>query len=81
MATVKTIKGVDDNAWTEFRALASKNRMNSGKFFEELIDNYKKNSEKTWKELLNAGKVLSDKEADEMMELVRKLRSERGFRY
>ena len=81
MATVKTIKGVNDESWLEFRNLASRNNMNSGEFFEELVNNYKKTSKNTWKELLNAGKILSDKEADEMMEVVKKLRSERGFRY
>ncbi len=79
MATVKTIKDVDEDSWSEFKELASKNNMNMGKFFVEVVNSYKKN-ENTWKELLNGPKLLSDKEADEMMEIVANMRKEHGFR-
>lgn len=80
MTIVKTIKGIDENAWLEFKSLAAKNKMRTGKFFEKLVEGYKNRADSAWDKILNAGKILSDKEADDIEEFVKKLRKERGFR-
>ena len=80
MTTVKTIKDIDENTWFEFKSLAAKSRMKTGKFFEKLVEEYKNKTDATWDKILNAGKILSDKEAQDMENFVKKLRNERGFR-
>ena len=80
MAVVKTIKGIDENAWHEFKSLAAKNKMKGGKFFEKLLEEYKNKADAAWDNILNAGKILSDEEAEHMENLVKRLRKEKGFR-
>ncbi len=77
---VKTIKGVDETAWAEFRSLAAKNRMRSGDFFNKLVDSYKADEEEAWGKILGSKKILSDEEADDIQKIVRELRKEKGFR-
>lgn len=80
MTIVKTIKGIDENIWLEFKSLASRNNSRTGKFFEVLVQEYKNRSAKSWTNILNAGKILSDGEAEDMNKLVRELRREKGYR-
>lgn len=80
MATVKTIKDVDEEAWLEFKSIAARNKMRMGKLFEEMVDEYKERSSAIWNNVLNPGKILSDKEAEDMEKLVGNLRKEKGFR-
>ncbi len=81
MGIVKTIKGIDENTWFEFKSLAAKNKMKTGEFFEKLVEEYKDKADKSWWNILNSGKILSDEEADAMEETVKRLRKEKGFRY
>jgi hypothetical protein len=78
MDAVKTIKGVGDDTWREFKSMASRSGQPMGKFFETLVINYK--HKKQWDTLLHGKKILSDEEAEELLKTVRKMRKEYGFR-
>lgn len=80
MAEVKTIKGVDDDAWIEFKSLAAKNNQTMGSFFGKLIGSYKEDSRAVWDDILNTEPILTEKEARNMMKTVTAMRKERGFR-
>ena len=80
MPTVKTIKDVDQEAWLEFKSIAARNKMKMGKLFERIIEDYKEKSKSFWDEVLKGPPILSKKEADAMMDTVKNLRKEYGFR-
>ena len=80
MAIVKTIKGIDENSWLEFKSIAARNKMNMGKLFERMVEDYKKKSERFWDGILKGPAVLSKEEADAMLETVKRIRKEYGFR-
>ncbi len=80
METVKTIKGVDQEIWAEFKSLAAKNNVPVGKLFRHLVEEYQKNQSNEWKDILSMGKILSNQEAKEIENEVKRIRSERGFR-
>ena len=80
MSEVRTIKDVDDDAWSSFKSIAAKNNMNMGKMFERLVYDYKENSEKFWDDILNPGYIISEKEAKYFEETVKKIREDHGFR-
>jgi hypothetical protein len=77
---IKTIKGISEEKWIKLKMLAAKNKITMGKLVENMIDEYEKENEKFWKEILNAGKIISDKEAEELLEVSKKIRKEWGFR-
>jgi len=77
---IKSIKGIDDRTWFEFKALAAKKRLPMGKMLSVIVEEYKKNSDKFWDEILNGEKILSDREARDMNNILKKVRKERGFR-
>ena len=45
-----------------------------------MIDNYETQNEKFWNGILNNEKIITDEEADDLQEMVKKLRKERGLR-
>ena len=63
---LKTIKGVDEKTWNEFKSLAAKRGIRMGKLLEHMIDSYVKDSRHKWEILLNGEKLLSEEEANEM---------------
>ena len=77
---LKTIKGIDDQSWVEFKSIAAKNGMKMGKLFETMLEEYKKKSDESWDKILHSGKILTDVEAKEMVKITRKTREEYGFR-
>ena len=77
---LKTIKGVDEKTWNEFKSLAAKRGIRMGKLLEHMIDSYVKDSRHKWETLLNGEKLLSDEEAEEMKKILKELRNEEGFR-
>ncbi len=77
---IKTIKGIDDETWMKFKILAARKRLTMGKLLADMIEEYNKSSETFWAEILKGERILSDKEADEIENIVKKLRKERGFR-
>jgi len=80
METIKTIKGVNEESWAEFKSLAVRNRTNMGELFERMLEEYKKKSKENWEIVLSGKKILSDKEAEDMLEIIKASRKEYGFR-
>ena len=78
--TIKTIKGVDEDTWYRFRSLAVKSRIGMGNLLNEMIKEYENKSKEFWNDILESEKLLSDKEADELLNRMKKLRKEYGFR-
>ena len=76
----KTMKGVEEETWAEFRSLAARNRMKTGQFFEKLIKSYKQNTNDFWNEILTGEKILSELEAKDMQIITKNMRKERGWR-
>ena len=80
MPTVKTIKDVDEESWLEFKSIAARNKMNMGKLFARMVDGYREKSRDFWDEILKGPAILSKEEADAMLNTVKKIRNEYGFR-
>ena len=80
MSIVKTIKDVDEEAWLEFKSIAARNKMKMGKFFGKMVEDYKRKSRSFWDEILKGHALLSKEEADAMLETVKNIRKEYGFR-
>ncbi|MBI2106345.1 hypothetical protein HYT56_05935 [Candidatus Woesearchaeota archaeon] len=78
--TLKTIKGINEESWAEFKSIAAKNKTKMGALFEKMLEEYKKKSEESWKKILNGKKMLTDKEADDILKIIEKTRKEYGFR-
>lgn len=79
--TLKTIKGVSEDKWSEFKSMAAKNNIPMGKLLENMVDAYsRKEAENFWNRILSGEKILSDKEAEGLENVVKSLRKERGFR-
>lgn len=77
---IKTIKGIDEEAWTKFKMLSVKRHVTMGRLLVNMIKTYEKNAEDTWNEILNGKRILSDKEAKEMHNITKKLRKESWVR-
>jgi hypothetical protein len=77
---VKTIKDVDEEAWTEFKSIAAKNKMKMGKLFETMVEDYKGKIGNFWDEILKGPALLSKEEADAMLGTVKRIRKEYGSR-
>jgi len=77
---IKTIKGISSDAWIKLKILSAKNKIPMGKLVENMIDNYERQNEKFWKDILGGERIISDKEAEQLQEMVIKLRKEWGFR-
>ncbi|MEK6934107.1 MAG: hypothetical protein AABW75_04480 [Nanoarchaeota archaeon] len=77
---VKTIKGIDEGTWIEFKTLAAKKRITMGKLLRVMIEKYSRDSNEFWDSILSGEKILTDKEAKVMHKYSRELRKERGFR-
>lgn len=76
----KCIKGVDEETWKEFRALAIKNNIKMSILLKIMVNEFEKNSKEFWREILSRKRSLTDEEADDIENIVRKIRKERGFR-
>jgi hypothetical protein len=76
----KCIKDVDEETWKDFRALAIKNNMKMSILLKIMVSEFEKNSKDFWKEILSRKKSLTDKEADDIENIVKKMRKEKGFR-
>ena len=76
----KCIKDVDEETWKDFRALAIKNNMKMSILLKIMVSEFEKNSKDFWREILSRKKSLTDEEADDIENIVKKMRKERGFR-
>ncbi len=77
---VKTIKGIEEETWADFRSICTKNRLSTGQCFEKLISFYKQNAKDFWDDILSGKKIISHEEAQGIRVLTQKIRKERGFR-
>lgn len=80
MATVKTIKDVDEDAWLEFKSIAARNKVKMGRLFGDMVMEYKKKTKEFWEDILKGPAVISDEEARAMQETISRIRREYGFR-
>lgn len=80
MTIVKTIKDVDEEVWLEFKSIAVRNKMKMGKLFGRMVEDYKEKGRHFWDELLKGPAMLSKEEADTMLDTVKRIRKEYGFR-
>ncbi len=76
----KCIKNVDEETWKDFKTLALKNNMKMSILLKIMVNEFEKNSKDFWKEILSRKKSLTDEEADDIKDIVKKMRKERGFR-
>ena len=76
----KCIKNVDEETWKDFKSLATKNNMKMSILLKIMINEFEKNSRDFWKEILSRKKLLTNEEADDVENIVKKIRKERGFR-
>ncbi len=77
---IRSIKGVDERTWMQFKVLAIKKRQTMGKLFSDMVEKHAKTNDEFWDGILSGKKIISDKEAEEMYLTVKKLRKDRGFR-
>ena len=77
--TTKTIKGVDEKVWNEFKGLAASNGQSMGQFFTTLVQQQKKIRGKLWDEILNAERITRE-DAEAVVSVSKEVRSKRGFR-
>ena len=80
MPTVKTIKDVDEEAWLEFKSIAVRNKMKMGKLLGKMVENYKEKSRTFWDDILKGPPALSKEEGEAMLDAVKNIRKEYGFR-
>lgn len=76
----KCIKGVDEETWKDFRALAVKNNVKMSILLKIMVSEFEKSSREFWKEVLFRKKSLTDEEAEDIENITKKMRKERGFR-
>ena len=77
---IKTIKGIDEETWKNFKILAVENNLKMPLLLKMMINEFKKNSNDFWKKILNNEKNLDDSEARDMLKISFDLRKEKGFR-
>ena len=80
MVEIRTIKGIDDATWADFKGLAAKNSQNVGSFFSKLLLFYKKESIVFWDDIFDGSGSLTTKEAVDLRKETVSLRKKRGFR-
>ncbi|PIN77373.1 hypothetical protein COV15_02300 [Candidatus Woesearchaeota archaeon CG10_big_fil_rev_8_21_14_0_10_34_12] len=76
----KCIKNVDEETWKDFKALAIKNNIKMSILLKIMVDEFEKNSKDFWKEILSRKKSLTNGEAEDIENIVRKIRKGMGFR-
>lgn len=76
----KCIKNVDEDTWKDFKTLALKNNMKMSILLKIMVNEFEKNSKDLWKEILSRKKSLTNEEADDIWNIVKNMRNERGFR-
>jgi len=77
---VKTIKGIDEETWRNFKVLAVENNLKMSLLLKMMINEFRKKSNEFWDKILKGERNLSDDEAEEIMKIVSESRKERGFR-
>ncbi len=79
MAT-KTIKDVDERTWRTLKGISADFNMPMGRLLDKMVEEYSTSGREFWKTILEHEKILTDKEAEELIEVGKLVRKERGFR-
>jgi len=77
---IRCIRGVDEETWKNFKALAEKNNLKMSLLLKMMIKEMENKSKNFWGRILNDEKNLSESEAEDLLKDVEKSRKERGFR-
>lgn len=77
---VKTIRGVDEETWNDFKALAVRSNLKMSLLLKIMVKELEEKSENFWDKILNKERNLSEDEARSMLKTLEKSRKERGFR-
>jgi len=80
MANLRTIRNIDDETWDELKGLSKRYRTPIGRLIGRMIKGYKMKGSSVWDMVLKHETLLSKDEAKKMHDVVKKLRSEYGFR-
>ena len=80
MPTVKTIKDVNEEDWLEFKSIAARNKIKMGMLFSRMVEEYKEKSKSFWDGILKGPPSISREEAGAILETVKNIRKEYGFR-
>ncbi|MBS3168487.1 hypothetical protein J4216_05140 [Candidatus Woesearchaeota archaeon] len=80
MPEVKTIKGIDDETWTNFKSLAAKDNVKLATLLKNMLKEYEKGKNIFWKDILKGKRIFTEEEAEKIEDLIRKKRKEYGFR-
>ena len=78
--TTRTIRDVDEKTWRKLKIMSAEHNAKMGELVKRMADEYEKRSKDVWKHILDHEKLITDKEAEEMLNTVKKLRKEQGFR-
>lgn len=76
----KCLKGVDEETWRDFKALAIKNNIKMSILLKIMVSEFNRNNRKFWEEILYGEKLMSDKNAEEMLKITKNIRKEKCFR-
>ena len=60
--------------------LSAEQNVKMGVLLKDITETYEKKREIVWSKILGGKKILSDKEADELEDIINKVRKEKGFR-
>lgn len=77
---IKTIKNIDQETWATFKATAAKNNLKMSILLKLMVNEFNKNSSQFWNNILNTEKNLTDKEAEDILQITKEARKEKGFR-
>ncbi len=81
MSEVKTIKGVDEEIWADFKAIAEKEDRKMAEVLADLVKYYKeRNIKKNWEEILTVKEPLTEYEAKMVEKRIKEFRKDFKFR-
>jgi predicted secreted protein len=80
MSEVRSIKGIDDETWAEFKSLAAQNKMRAADMFRTVVKEYRQKSKNFWEEIRAHKPIFSPKEYEEIEKRMKEFRKEYGWR-
>ncbi len=80
MSEVKTIKGIDEDTWAEFKGISARNKVKAATMFKLLIEEYKSHTKHFWEEIFAHKPIFTPKEHAEIKKRVEEMRKEYGWR-
>lgn len=77
---IRSLKGVKEEKWMEFKSLAAKKNVSLGELFAIMLEDYRRRSDFVWDRVLSGERILSESEAVKLEKTIEELRKDRGFR-